>query len=321
MPAQAGAHRRALASVRDRVREEVSKVSIDVRVSPSKGDKASIDSSGPALEDSLVLYARGIRRVRILSHVEERELFRRKEAGDQNARRLLIEANLRLVIWVARQYAHHDVPLLDLIQEGNLALTRAVEKFDHRLGFRFSTYATSSIRHGVERAAEGGARVISVPFHVRRQIRAVRRSHQLLRDQLHREPDLREVANEAGLDIRRVVELLNYELRPISLESPILESEAAYSELLEDTNAVHPEPTVAKQLQNENLRAILDLLDARLRLVLELRFGLRGQGPWSFVEIGQVLGVTGERARQLEVTALDTLRALAPDLHDYLEVA
>jgi RNA polymerase primary sigma factor len=299
----------------------VSKVSIDVPVSPSKGDKASIDISGPALEDSLVLYARGIRRVRTLSHVEERELFRRKEAGDENARRLLIEANLRLVIWVARQYAHHDVPLLDLIQEGNLALTRAVEKFDHRLGFRFSTYATSSIRHAVERAAEGGARVISVPFHVRREIRAVRRSHQRLRDRLNREPLLGEVANEAGLDTHRVVELLNYERRPVSLESPIPEGEAAYSEVLEDTNAVHPEPAVAKRLQDEYLRGILRLLDARLRLVLELRFGLRGQGPWSLVEIGQVLGVTGERARQLEVTALDTLRALAPDLHDYLEVA
>jgi RNA polymerase primary sigma factor len=296
-------------------------MSIDVRVSRSKGDQASMNVSDPALEDSLVIYARGIRRVRILSHVEERELFRRKEAGDENARRDLIEANLRLVIWVARQYAHHEVPLLDLIQEGNLALTKAVEKFDHRLGFKFSTYATSSIRHAVERAAEGGARVISVPFHVRRQIRAVRRSHHVLRDRLNREPLVTEVANEAGLDTHRVVELLNYERRPISLESHIPEGEAAYTEVLEDTNAVHPEPTVAKQLQNENLRASLDLLDARLRLVLELRFGLRGQGPSSLVEIGQVLGVTGERARQLEVTALDTLRALAPDLHDYLEVA
>jgi RNA polymerase primary sigma factor len=299
----------------------VSKVSIDVRVSPSKADEATIDDSGPALEDSLARYARGIRRVRILSHVEERELFRRKEAGDQHARRLLIEANLRLVVWVARQYAHHDVPLLDLIQEGNLALTRAVEKFDHRPGFRFATYATSSIRHAVERAAEGDARIISVPFHIRRQIRAVRRSHQLLRERLNREPLLNEVANEAGLDTHRVIELLNYERRPISLESPTPEGEAAYSEVLEDTNAVHPEPTVVKRLQNENLRAILNLLDARLRLVLELRFGLRGQGPWSLAEIGQILGVTGERARQLEVTALDTLRALAPDLHDYLEVA
>jgi RNA polymerase sigma factor (sigma-70 family) len=160
-----------------------------------------------------------------------------------------------------------------------------------------------------------------VPFHIRRQIRAVRRSHQLLRDRLHREPNLGEVANEAGIDIHRVVELLNYELRPISLESSIPESEAAYGEALEDTNAVHPESTVVKQLQNENLRAILDLLDARLRLVLELRFGLRGQGPSSLVEIGQVLGLTGERVRQLEMTALDTLRTLAPDLHDYLEVA
>jgi RNA polymerase primary sigma factor len=296
-------------------------VSIDVRVSRSKVDKARNDDPGSALEDSLTLYARRVRRLRILSHVEERELFRRKEAGDELARRLLIEANLRLVIWVARQYAHRDVSLLDLIQEGNLALTRAVEKFDHRLGFRFSTYATSSIRYAVDRAAEGHARVISVPFHIRREIRAVRKAYELLRDRLSREPLLSELANEAGLEPRRVVELLDYERHPVSLESPTAEGEGVYSEVLEDTNSAHPEATTASRLQRESVRAILDSLDARLRLVLELRFGLGGQTPRSLVEIGGVLGVTGERARQLEVTALDVLRALAPDLHDYLEVA
>lgn len=287
----------------------------------SKHKRTGVGNPTRAREDTLTLYARRVGRVRILSHAEERELFRRKDTGDEYARRLLIEANLRLVIWVARQYAHHDAPLLDLIQEGNLALTRAVERFDHRLGFRFSTYATSSIRHAVERAAEGHTRVISVPFHVRRQIRAVRKSHQVLRNRLNREPLLNELANEVGLDPHRVVELLDYERQPVSLESPTAEGEGIYGEVLEDTNSPHPETTAAERLQQETIGTILNSLDARLRLVLELRFGLGGQPPRSLVQIGQVLGVTGERARQLEATALDTLRALAPDLHDYLEVA
>jgi RNA polymerase primary sigma factor len=302
----------------------VSKVSIDRagrQIRRSKRNQANINTAGPALEDGFTIYARAARRVPILSPAEERELFRRKEAGDEQAKRLLIEANLRLVIWVARHYAHHDAPLLDLIQEGNLALTRAVEKFDYRLGFRFSTYATSSIRHAVERAAEGHAQVISVPLHVRRQIRAVRRSHQLLRDRLNHEPLLSEVAKEAGLELQRVVELLNYERSPLSLDASAAEGEEVYMNVLEDMNSAHPEATAAKRLQKESVGAILDSLDARLRLVLELRFGLRGETPRSLVQVGEVLGVTGERVRQLEVMALDTLRSLAPDLHDYLEVA
>jgi RNA polymerase primary sigma factor len=290
------------------------------QISRSKRKAASRDEAA-ALEDSLALYARGVRRLRVLSRAEERALFHRKEAGDEHARQLLIEANLRLVIWVARRCAYHEVPLLDLIQEGNLALTKAVEQFDHRLGFRFSTYATLSIRRAVERAAEGHVRLVSVPHHVSRQIRAVRRSHRILQDRLRREPLLNEIANEAGLEPTRVIELLNYERRPVSLEAPSPEGRLAYSEVLEDTNATHPEASIANRLQRESVRAILDSLDDRLRRVIELRFGLGGQPPLSLVEIGEQLGVTGERARQLEVRALKTLRAVAPDLHDYLEVA
>jgi RNA polymerase primary sigma factor len=273
------------------------------------------------LDDPLALYARGVRRVRILSQAEERALFRRRDAGDPRAKRLLIEANLRLVIWVARQYANRDVPLLDLIQEGNLALTRAVERFDHRLGFRFSTYATSSIKHAVEHAADVHARVVSVPIHVRRQIRAVRRARRLLHDRLNREPMLGELAAESGLEPERVVELLKYERRHVSLEAPAAEEQVAYGYVLEDTNSAHPEATTARRLQEENVRTVVSSLDERLRLVIELRFGLGGQTPLSLGKIGEQLGVTGERARQLEVEALDVLRAKAPELHDYLEVA
>jgi RNA polymerase primary sigma factor len=294
---------------------------VDRHFSRTNGGTASDDGSGSELEDSLTLYSRGVGRVSVLSRAEERELFRRKEAGDERAKRALIEANLRLVIWIARQYAHHNVPLLDLIQDGNLALTRAVEKFDYRMGFRLSTYATLTIRQTVERAAERHARVVPIPIHVRRQMRAVRRSHQILRQRLNREPLLREIAIEVGLDAHRVAELRDYEQHPVSLESPPVEGQRACSEVLEDTKSAHPETTITERQQREEVKTILNSLDDRLRLVLELRFGLAGQTPQSLVEVGRELGVTGERARQLEESALDKLRTLAPDLRNYLEVA
>ena len=282
---------------------------------------ASDDDLGAELEDSLTLYFRGLGRAPILSQAQERALFRRRDAGDERAKRLLVEANLPLVIWIARQYAHRDVPLLDLIQEGNVALTRAVEKFDHRLGFRLSTYATLSIRGAVERAAERHARVITVPIHVGRLLRAVRRSRQTLFQRLNREPLLSELAAETGLEAHRVAELLDYEQYPISLESSPEDGQRAQNELLEDTRSAHPESTMAERQQREAVATILKSLDDRLRLVLELRFGLSGQTPRSLVEIGKELGVTGERARQLEVRALEKMRTLGPDLRDYLEVA
>jgi RNA polymerase primary sigma factor len=291
------------------------------QLSRPTGRVASDEDSGE-LGDSLSLYFRGIGRVPRLSRAQERDLFRRKDAGDDRAKRLLIEANLRLVIWIARQYGHHNVPVLDLIQEGNLALTRAVERFDYRLGFRLSTYATLLIRQAIEQAADRHARLVPVPIYIRRQIRAVRRSQQILRQRLNREPLLSEIAAEAGLDWRRVAELLTYEQQPISLETPVGEEQRAGSELLEDdTKSAYPEATIAEHAQREEVRRALNSLDDRLRLVLQLRFGLAGQPPQSLVEVGRELGVTRERARQLEARALDMLRNLAPDLRDYLEVA
>ncbi|HZQ65531.1 MAG TPA: sigma-70 family RNA polymerase sigma factor [Gaiellaceae bacterium] len=288
-------------------------------VSDSSGARGAEERSSAGLEDSLQLYFRGVGRVPVLSRAEERELFRRKEAGDESARRLLIEANLRLVIWVVRQYARHDVPLLDLIQEGNLALTRAVEKFDYRMGYRLATYATPSIRHAVEQAAERNARV-PVPLNVRRQIRAVRRSQQALRQRLNREPRLGEIAVETGFAVSRVAELLDYAQEPVSFEWPADETARARADL-DDTEWAQPEAKLADRLRREEVESILEALDDRLRLVLDRRFGLSGQPPQSLVEVGRALGVTRERVRQLEVMALDQLRSLAPDLRDYLEVA
>ncbi len=295
--------------------------SVHERVSRSPDGAAGAEDSGGELEDSLKLYFREVGRVPVLTRAEERELFCRKEAGEERAKRLLIEANLRLVIWIVHQYAHHDVPVLDLIQEGNLALTRAVERFDYRMGFRLSTYATVVIRRAVEHAAERHARVVPVPIHVQRQIRAVRRSQRILLQRLNREPLLSEIAVEAGFDTHRVAELLDYEQEPISLESPLDEGRSACTELLEDTKSAQPDATIAERLRREEVESIVKSLDDRLRLVLERRFGLWGQAPQSLVEVGRELGVTRERARQLEVRALDQLRTLAPNLRDYLEVA
>jgi RNA polymerase primary sigma factor len=294
---------------------------VDRQFSGTNGSTASDDDSGSELEDSLTLYFRGVGRVPMLSRAEERKLFRRKEAGDERAKQILIEANLRLVIWIARQYARNNVPLLDLIQEGNLALTRAVERFDYRMGFRLSTYATVTIRRAVERAAERHAYIVPVPIHVWRKIRTVRRSRRILLQRLNREPLLSEIAAEVGLDAHRIIELLEYERRPISLDFAPEEGQRGRSELVEDTTSAHPEARIAERQQREKVETMLNSLDDRLRLVLELRFGLTGQPSQSLVEVGKELGVTGERARQLEVRALDELRALAPDLRDYLEVA
>jgi RNA polymerase primary sigma factor len=294
---------------------------VDRQFSRTNGSTASDDDSGSELEDSLTLYFRGVGRVPMLSRAEERKLFRRKEAGDERAKQILIEANLRLVIWIARQYARNNVPLLDLIQEGNLALTRAVERFDYRMGFRLSTYATVTIRRAVERAAERHAYIVPVPIHVWRKIRTVRRSRRILLQRLNREPLLSEIAAEVGLDAHRIIELLEYERRPISLDFAPEEGQRGRGELVEDTTSAHPEARIAERQQREKVETMLNSLDDRLRLVLELRFGLTGQPSQSLVEVGKELGVTGERARQLEVRALDELRALAPDLRDYLEVA
>jgi RNA polymerase primary sigma factor len=282
---------------------------------------SSETDSGDELEDSLGRYARAVGRVRMLSPAEERELFRRKEAGDKCAKRILIESNLRLVIWIARQHAHHNVPLLDLIQEGNLALTRAVERFDHRLGFKLSTYATLTITRAIREAAERHKRLVPVPIYVGRQIRTVRRAQRSLTQRLNRDPLLAEIAAEAGLDSRRVAELLGYEQQPVSLESPAAEGQPACSEVVPDPSSSQLDSALTERQQREQVAAMLKSLDERLRLVLKLRFGLAGQSPQTLVEVGKELGVTSERARQLEATALDQLRTLAPDLRDYLEVA
>src|SRR6185503_10253691 len=268
--------------------------------------------------DPLKLYVRQIGDGRLLTASEERELARRKDLGDENAKRRLIECNLRLVMSITRNYTKAGVPLLDLIQEGNLGLIRAVEKFDYRMGFKLSTYATWWIRQAVTRALADQGRTIRLPVHVAEQARRVMRSRRILAQKLNRDPTVAELAKESGFPEKRVQELLDLVEDPVSLETPVGDGESMYGDLIEDTQAEKPDETTATNLRTAELATALERLNPRMRLVLSLRFGLDGEKPKTLEEVGSGLGITRERVRQLEARALRELRTVAPDLELYL---
>jgi RNA polymerase primary sigma factor len=271
-----------------------------------------------ATQDPLKLYVRQIGDGRLLTPVEERELARRKDAGDEAAKRKLIESNLRLVMSITRSYTKASVPLLDLIQEGNLGLIRAVEKFDYRLGFKLSTYATWWIRQSITRALAEQGRTIRLPVHVADQVRRVTRGRRLLAQKLNRDPNVDEIAAETGLTVERVGELLTLIQDPVSLETPVGDGESLYGDLVEDTKSAGPDVVTSERLRSTELAAALGALNPRLRRVLGLRFGLDGAVPQTLEEVGAELGVTRERVRQLETRALLELRLAAPELKQYL---
>ncbi len=275
----------------------------------------------PALEatqDPLKLYVRAIGDGRLLTVREERELARRKDLGDEAAKRKLIESNLRLVMSITRNYTKAGVPLLDLIQEGNLGLIRAVEKFDYRMGFKLSTYATWWIRQAVTRALAEQGRTIRLPVHVAEQVRRVTRSRRLLAQKLNREPKLEEIAEESGFAAQRVQELLELVEDSLSLETPVGDGESLYGDLIRDTKSAEPDVETADRLRSQELATALDSLNPRMRHVLAHRFGLDGAAPQTLEEVGAGLGITRERVRQLESRALRELRAVAPALEFYL---
>ena len=280
---------------------------------------AASEGEGPAeTQDPLKLYVRQIGDSRLLTRGEERELARLKDAGDEAAKRRLIEANLRLVMSITRNYVNSGVPLLDLIQEGNLGLIRAVEKFDYRLGYKLSTYATWWIRQSVTRAIADQGRTIRLPVHVVEQVRRVSRARRVLRQKLNRDPLPEEIAAESGFDLKRVNDLLDLVEDPVSLETPVGDGDSIYADMLEDVNCEQPENELAELLRGSELASALAGLNARMRHVLELRFGLSGQKPQTLEEVGAALGVTRERVRQLEGRALRELQTAAPDLRLYL---
>ncbi len=277
------------------------------------------DLVAPAEEvDLLRTYVRQIGSGKLLTAREEAALARRKDAGDLRAKARLVECNLRLVISIAKAYSSSGVPLLDLIREGNLGLIRAVEKFDHRRGFKLSTYATWWIRQSISRAIADQARTIRLPVHVVDVLKKLHRVDRELMATLGREATTAELAERLDLPAARIVQLRALVEEPVSLETPVGEGDSQFSDLVEDRNADRPEDVVAERMKLRDLDVALDDLEGRMRDVVDLRYGLDGSKPATLAEVGTRLGVTRERVRQVEGNALRELGLGSPGLRDYL---
>ena len=274
--------------------------------------------SQAATVDLLHTYVRQIGDGALLTRAEELELARRKDMGDDAAKRQLVESNLRLVIAMARAYSSSGVPLLDLIQEGNMGLMRAVEKFDYRRGYKLSTYATWWIRQSMTRAIADQARTIRLPLHVLDLVKKLHRANRTLAQKLGRDPLPSELAAELQITIERVLELQRTIEDPVSLEGPVGDGESNFADLVEDQNARQPEAAMTRSQREQELRAALDDLGDRTRLVLEARFGLNNREPATLEQVGVEIGVTRERVRQIETRALRELEAKNPGLRDFL---
>jgi len=272
--------------------------------------------------DPVRLYFQEMGKVPLLTGVEEVSLARRIERGDAAARQKLIESNLRLVVSIARRHVGRGMPLLDLIQEGNLGLMRAVEKFDYRRGFKFSTYATWWIRQAITRAMADQSRTIRVPVHMVEHIQTFVRVQRLLVQEIGREPTPEEIAKEMGVTLAKVREIQRISQEPASLHQAVGdEGDSQLGDFVEDTQSVAPAEEVAGIVQREEVVAVLGLLSYRERHVLRLRFGLDDGRPRTLEEVGQVFGVTRERIRQIESRTLAKLKAIreAQCLQDYLD--
>jgi len=296
----------------------VQEAQVDAPEAEEDEDDKAERQAGATTQDPLKLYVRQIGDGPLLTPAEERDLARRKDEGDEAAKRRLIECNLRLVMSITRNYVNSGVPLLDLIQEGNLGLIRAVEKFDYKMGYKLSTYATWWIRQAVTRAIADQGRTIRLPVHVVDQVRRVMRARRILTQKLNRDPLPEEIAKESGFEVKRVRELLELVEDPVSLETPVGDGDSMYGDMIEDVNSERPDESLAEMLRGSELQTALSQLSERMRHVLELRFGLTGAAPKTLEEVGTELGVTRERVRQLESRALRELQAAAPDLRLYL---
>jgi len=277
---------------------------------------------GVALDDPVRMYLKEIGRVPLLSAADEIDLARKVEAGDESAKRRLAEANLRLVVSIAKRYVGRGMLFLDLIQEGNLGLIKAVEKFDYRKGYKFSTYATWWIRQAITRAIADQARTIRIPVHMVETInKLIRISRQLLQT-LGREPSAEEIAAEMEMSPERVREIIKIAQEPVSLETPIGEEEDSHlGDFIEDQDAPAPAEAASFRLLKEQLEEVLNTLTPREEKVLRLRFGLDDGRARTLEEVGQIFNVTRERIRQIEAKALRKLRhpSRSKKLKDFLD--
>jgi RNA polymerase primary sigma factor len=261
--------------------------------------------------DSLRLYLRSIGRVELLTAEQEVELAKRIERGDMVAKRQMVEANLRLVVSIAKGYLGRGLSFLDLIQEGSLGLIRAVEKFDYRRGYKFSTYATWWIRQAVTRAIADKARTIRIPVHMVEKLNRVAHVERQLVQRLGREPEPEEIAEELRWTLREVRDILRVAQLPVSLEKPVGdEEESELGDFVADDGVAEPFEEASEHLQREGVHKALNVLPDRERQVIELRYGLSGMEPLTLEEVGQAFGVTRERIRQIENNTLKKLKQL-----------
>ena len=297
----------------------------DIDVDDKDTEEVEIDLSVPegiSIDDPVRMYLKEIGRVPLLTADEEVALAKRMQDGDEIAQKRLAEANLRLVVSIAKRYVGRGMLFLDLIQEGNLGLIKAVEKFDYTKGYKFSTYATWWIRQAITRAIADQARTIRIPVHMVETInKLIRVSRQLLQ-QLGREPSPEEIAKEMDISVERVREIMKIAQEPVSLETPIGEEEDSHlGDFIEDQDAPAPADAASFMLLQEQLEEVLDTLTPREEKVLRLRFGLDDGRARTLEEVGQNFGVTRERIRQIEAKALRKLRhpSRSRKLKDFLD--
>jgi RNA polymerase primary sigma factor len=285
------------------VLEVASEEEADVEVQPEAHDVST---------DALQLFLKDIGRVPLLTAAQEVELSKRIERGEHRAKQQMVEANLRLVVSIAKNYRNQGLPFLDLIQEGTIGLVRAAEKFDYRKGFKFSTYATWWIRQAVARALADKARTIRMPVHVVEKLNKISRAERKLLAELGHDPTAEEIANELELEREEVEQIRRSAQAPVSLEKPVGdEEESEFGHFLADQTAAAPDEAAETTMRKETLKRILGSLAPRERRVLELRYGLDGQHPRTLDEVGRTFNVTRERVRQIENQSLKKLQALA----------
>jgi RNA polymerase primary sigma factor len=280
--------------------------------SPEEEAELDLEAEAEISTDTLQLFLKDIGKVPLLTAAQEVELAKRIERGEHAAKQAMVEANLRLVVSIAKRYRNQGLPFLDLIQEGTIGLVRAAEKFDWRKGYKFSTYATWWIRQAVARAIADKGRTIRMPVHVVEKLNKIHRSERKLRAELAREPTAVEIAGDLELTVDEVEQIRRSAQTPVSLEKPVGdEEESEFGHFLTDESAPLPDEAAEAALRRESLRAILGTLSQRERQVLELRYGLDGQQPRTLDEVGRTFNVTRERIRQIEHQSLKKLRALA----------
>jgi len=278
--------------------------------------------SGSRSTDPVRMYLREIGKIPLLVAAEEVDLAQRIEKGSQKARRALTQANLRLVVSIAKKYVNRGLSFLDLIQEGNQGLMRAVEKFDWRRGFKFSTYATWWIRQAITRAIADQARTIRIPVHMVETINRVFKTTRRLTQELGREPEIEEIAEQTELPIEKIREIYRISQSTTSLATPVGDDEDSFlGDFIEDITQPSPYDETSKELLKESIEEVLESLDPREAEVLTFRFGLRDEAPKTLEEVGKIFGVTRERIRQIEAKAIRKLRhpSRRKGLRDFLD--